>query len=96
MQLTAALREIGLDDLANRAALGEFNEFFGDHPVPLNALTKCLEAAHLVATDPTQRVQITTLLLNTMTGRFDATDEEAEEWTRSEEGQRIMRELHGD
>jgi hypothetical protein len=78
-KLAAALREAGLPEHAKRAAEGWFNEFFGRFPAP--QLTLVHDLVIYGKHDLAERVR---------NGEFDAGKEEADEWARSEEGQREL------
>jgi len=85
VMLATALRLAGLEPLAERAANGEFNEYFGPHATPelhLAAELACI--ATPAATAVRQR------LIN---GEFDAGSDESEEWGNSPEGQDTLRRL---
>jgi len=84
-KLSEALRSVGLIELAERAAAGEFNEYFGKHALPeiylVNELGKIGTGEAL---GMRQRV---------INGEFDAGSDESEEWANSEEGRQIAGEL---
>lgn len=86
-KLTAALREAGLDELAQRAAQGYYNEFFGPLGTPELTL-----AAELAQAGTTQALALRQRLIN---GDFDAGKDESEEWAASPDGQDAMRRLIG-
>lgn len=78
-KLTAALRAAGLTEMAERAAQGHYNEFFG--PLATPELTLAAELAQ-VGTVAALAVRV-----RLIDGEFDAGIEESEEWGSSPAGQ---------
>lgn len=88
-----ALAEIGFPDLAKRAAAGEWSDYFGPHAMPQHHLVAVLQER---ASDfPSKLDEIKAVIVRVMSGDFDATKEEADEWGASAEGQELFRELMG-
>lgn len=91
-KLVNALNAVGFHDLAERAATGEWNDYFGKHPLP---------QIHLVATlthyagrqGPVARTAAKKLVERVKDGDFDGTKEESDEWAASEEGQEAFNSL---
>ncbi len=79
-----ALAKIGLADMAMRAGMGEWNDYFGKSPFPQHALIEELRAVR------EQRPEIGELIEGviglTIEGAFDGTREESEAWAKSPEG----------
>lgn len=84
-KLSKALHKANLTDLANRAAAGEFNEFFGPHATPELLLSELLREAGTASA-----LAVRKRLIN---GDFDAGSDESEEWARSADGQNAMAQL---
>jgi hypothetical protein len=85
-RLADTLRQAELPELAERAAAGEFDDFQSVHPFP-----QIMLAGLLVDAGTDQALALRARLLD---GEFDATDEEADAWAESDEGQETFRELH--
>ena len=104
-----ALKREGLDDLAERAAAGEWNDYFGKHAMNMNHLAAVLRSrqhaifADLFAGDgppnklevEKNRLKFEGLLRRVMSGDFDATQQEAREWGQSDEGREVFGGLVG-
>lgn len=69
-----------MSGLAARAARGEFNDYFSEHPSPKTVL---VEALHM-------RGAPSELIERVVRGEFDSGREEAQEWRRSVEAQEIV------
>lgn len=82
----AAIREVATEPrhhkLAERAASGEFTDYYDAHECPITALFHLCRnyGLHTIA----ERVAL---------GEFDGTHEESEEWAKSPSGQGIAAEL---
>jgi hypothetical protein len=83
-KLRDALVAAGLDHLAERAARGEWNDYFGRHPMPQHHLVMTLRATAGDTVELQRRV---------IRGEFDGTAEEANEWACSPEGRATLAEL---
>jgi len=86
-----ALMDVGFTDLANRAADGEWNDYFGKHPMNIT---------HLIGTliqrkqdFPMKSDSIEDVIALAKSGHFDGTREEADEWAASPEGIETFKEL---
>jgi len=76
-RLQAALAELGLDALADRAAKGEFDDFSSSSPTPIGDLVTALESR---APGHAREADLLGLAARARTGAFDATKEEAQAW----------------
>jgi len=83
--LAQALREIGLNEMADKAATGYYHDFLSPLATPEIQL-----AADLAAVKTPEALALRRRVIN---GDFDATTEESEDWAQSEEGQEAMRNL---
>lgn len=105
-KLHDALKNVGLDDLAGRAATGEWNEYFGAYAFPQQQLTAEIQKEFFTVVaeayktgekpDPkeTKRANlINSITVRVMAGEFDATPEESKEWAASPEGQQTFGEF---
>lgn len=84
-KLSRALRDAGLEELAQRAEAGEFNDFFTWRTMPKRDLMEALSAAG----------GNEALMDRVAAGEFDSGQDEAREWYASPEG-RAMRDLMRD
>jgi hypothetical protein len=91
--LGAALTEAGLKPLASRAIDGEWNDYFGMHPVPKANLVILLKQEQQRTLNVMERTRIGRVIKRIEEGEFDSTLEEGNEWAASPEGQRAWREL---
>lgn len=74
----------GLPQLAARAALGEWNDYFGTHDLPqMDLLEELRGASKTYAADLASVNQVISRLID---GRYDGTKAESEEWQASPEG----------
>lgn len=94
-RLAAALRDVGLNEMADRAAGGYYDDFLSPLDLPLTVLAFDLAGAAVHEKDNDRAGQILELRERAMSGEFDATDEESEAWAASPEGQFAMRRLLG-
>lgn len=78
-RLAQALREAGLREMAAKAEKGQYDDFLSPNIQPIMDLVDELQAVGTPAAMELYR--------QAMAGEFDATQEEADEWARSEEGQ---------
>lgn len=91
-KLAAALREVATqanphnaakyETFAKRAETGEFDDFGSPHAAPIMQLNSELMAAGF-----------TKFAARVRDGEFDATDEEADEWAMSPDGQETLKKL---
>ncbi len=79
--LHADLMDAGLPHLAERAARGEWNDYFGEHDLPQHHLIGTLRGEIRLANPVRKR-----LIENIVKGKYDGTTQESEEWARSPEG----------
>jgi len=90
-QLAAALREVGLTEMADKAATGYYHDFLSPLDLPETQLVNDLAVA--AADHPDNEDAIMILRARVMQGQFDASTEESEEWANSPEGQGAMSKL---
>lgn len=81
-QLAAALRDAGLDAMADKAATGHWHDYLS--PLALPTLDLLAELAKL-RTPAAEAVA-----LRVMKGEFDASQSEAEEWAKTREGREAL------
>ena len=93
-KLAEALREVGLDAMADKAATGYYHDFLSPLDLPEIVLVNQLniEAIRQEANPDRQRA-ICELRDRVIHGDFDASAEESEAWAASSEGQDTMRRL---
>lgn len=84
-KLARALREIGLDAMADKAATGYWHDFLS--PLATPALDLLAKLAAL------RTIKANALATRVMNGEFDATQEEADDWAHSAEGMNILRQF---
>jgi hypothetical protein len=91
-KLAAALRAVGLNEMADQAATGYYHDFLSPLALPEIVLVNQLniEALKLPVQ---QRTPILELRQRVIDGDFDASEEEADEWANSQEGQDTFRSL---
>lgn len=82
------LIEAGLPHLADRAAQGEWNDYFGIHTLPQVELLRTLRSEVKLANAVRKR-----LIDDMVDGKYDGTKEESDEWGASPEGQEVYRQL---
>ena len=89
-QLAAALREVGLDAMADKAAIGYYHDFLSPLDLPEMVLVDdlALSAKHRPEDNATAILALRQRVIN---GEFDASAEESEEWANGPEGQDAMR-----
>jgi len=90
--LADALRGAGFEDLALRAEADEFHDFLADVPLPQMVLHDSLMDRVRTSTG-SQQMAAVALINRLKEGEFDASEEEGDEWARSEEGQATFAEL---
>lgn len=89
-KLAAALRELGLNDMAERAADGMYHDFLSPLAMPeMHLIRELTEAMHAVKPDAGQ--PIAKLRKRVIDGDFEASQEESDDWANSEEGQEAAR-----
>ena len=91
-KLADALAEVGLTDLAARAAEDEFHDFLSQHDMPdlelHGALLRLVQSG-----DPATVAAASAILVRHHQGEFDATLEESEAWADSDEGKAAFAKL---
>ena len=93
-KLAAALREVGLDDMATKAAEGYYHDFLSPLDFPEMQLEADLRAERDKQGQDMQRFhQIEALRQRHLNGDFDASTEESDEWAASPEGQDAFNQL---
>jgi hypothetical protein len=92
-KLAAALREVRLHTMADKAATGYYHDFLSPLELPEMQLVNDLGIA--AGARPAQAAAIMALRARVIDGDFDASAEESEAWAESEEGQETMRLLLG-
>lgn len=83
--LAQALREVGLDEMADAAATGFYHDFLSPLDLPELALVTALGAAATKHPDKAEAIEA--LRRRVIDGDFDASAEESDEWAASAEGQ---------
>jgi hypothetical protein len=92
--LAAALREVGLDRMAERAATGHYHDYLS--PLDFPELTLLDELTAEAGRRLETKGAIMALRRRVMSGEFDATKEESDAWANSPDGQAAIRRLiHG-
>lgn len=81
-KLAAALRDIDLQEMADKAATGYYDDFLSELTMPMIQLVSDLER---VGTTPALQLR-----KRVIEGEFDSTKEEADAWAASPEGQKTM------
>lgn len=89
-KLAAALREVDLPEMADKAAEGYYHDFLSPLDLPELALVGALGA---VAKNHPKMAEILLLRGRVIDGEFDATKEESDAWAKSPEGQEAFRKL---
>lgn len=89
-KLAAALREVGLDVMADQAATGYYHDFLSPLDTPeLQLISDLMD----VATINPNKDAILKLRDRVMQGEFDASKEESDAWAASPEGQAAFKML---
>lgn len=98
--LGRTLESVGLRDMARRARLGHFDNYFCPEEVAtgmeLNRLVAELKDASNLAfrfSNRDQAARIADVAVMVFDGEFDGTKEESERWVASPEGQAVLNEL---
>ncbi|MDA9539233.1 hypothetical protein ACM41_24340 [Bradyrhizobium sp. CCBAU 21362] len=95
-KLAAALRDVGLTDMADKAATGYYHDYLSPLDMPELELIRDLARAASMAEGrrgQDDAKKILELRRRAMNGDFDASEAESEEWAKSEEGQAAFRML---
>jgi hypothetical protein len=80
--LPTALREAGLDTMADKASTGYYHDFLS--PLDLPEMQLITELGVAATKHPDKAETITALRQRVINGEFDASLEESEEWAKSE------------
>jgi hypothetical protein len=91
-KLAAALRAVGLNEMADQAATGYYHDFLSPLALPEIALVNGLNVEALKLPE-SERGPILDLRDRVINGDFDASEEEADAWASSQEGQDTFRSL---
>lgn len=96
-KLAAALRDVGLDSMADKAATGFYHDFMSPLATPELQLLNDLAAVvvHTSRHDVEAAKKILELQHRVVNGDFDATTEEGDAWAESAEGQETLGALMG-
>lgn len=86
-KLAAALREVGLTTMADKAAEGYYHDFLSPLDFPEMALAADLAEVAAKAPSESQRDAILSVRSRHLDGEFDANLKESEEWASGPEGQ---------
>lgn len=89
--LADALRDVGLTEMADRAATGFYHDYLSPLATPELQLVHDLHQAALKRPDTAQ--SILALRRRVIDGEFDASTEESDAWAASEDGQDTFRRL---
>lgn len=89
--LANALRDVGLTDMAAKAATGWYHDFMS--PLDAPTLTLVDDLAVAAKNDSPQRAAILALRARAINGDFDATTAESRDWADSPEGQETVGKL---
>lgn len=89
--LAAALKEVLLNSMAEKAAEGYYHDFLSPLPLPEIQLVNDLEKAAKI--HPKRKEAIMALRSRVINGDFDANKEESDAWAASPEGQQAYRDL---
>lgn len=95
--LARCLEAVSLYDMARRARLGHFDDYFCppevDDGMNINRLVAELQDQARVQVTRSQRDRILELREQAINGEFDGTPEESDAWAKSESGQAVFNEL---
>ena len=91
--LAEALRELGLNEMADKAAKGWYHDYLSPLDTSVITLVDDLAVAASHHMDNVKAIMF--LRGQVMEGKFDATREESDEWAKSPEGQETFRKLIG-
>lgn len=93
-KLARHLREVGLEDMAKKAEAGHYSDYESPLDLPATQLEEDLRAARDANNHDIQKyAAIERVRLMHVDGQFDATDEEADAWAASPDGQAAFKEL---
>ena len=86
--LAQELRNVGLIEMADRAATGWYHDYLS--PLATPAVTLANDLAVAAKNDSPHRAAIVALRARHLKGDFDATKEESDDWMKSPEGQEAI------
>lgn len=89
--LAEALRELGLQEMADRAATGWYHDFLSPLDAPCMTLVNDLAVA--AGRYPEHKGAIMALRQRVMNGDFDASPAESDDWAKSPEGRETFAKL---
>jgi hypothetical protein len=89
--LAQALREVGLEEMAEKAATGFYHDYLSPLDMPETQLINDLAQAAAMEPGLDRAKKILALRGHVINGDFDATAEEGDAWARSPEGQAAFR-----
>lgn len=91
--LAQALRDVGLDEMAGKAATGYYHDFLS--PLATPEMQLCNDLLFEVHFHPESEYTEarTVLRQRVINGDFDASTEESDDWAKSDEGQAAFRQL---
>jgi hypothetical protein len=93
-KLASALREVGLDGMADLAWTGYYHDFLSPLELPEMTLVNQLNIEATKPANVKHRMAIAELRNRVINGEFDASAAESEAWAASPEGQAAMEKLH--
>jgi hypothetical protein len=88
-KLAEALREVGLDKMAEKAATGYYHDYLS--PLDLPEMQLMTELGLAAGKNFERTAAILALRKRVIDGDFDASEEESDAWAASEDGQEAMR-----
>jgi len=91
IKLAETLRAAGLLNMARSADGDHYNDYFSLLDAPALQLMRDLGTALGASTDPEQKLAIQRIIDRHKNGEFDATENEAKEWSRTPEGKRALK-----
>ena len=92
-KLAEALRNVGLNQMADRAAEGYYHDFMSPLPLPEMQLVRDLTDAMYDGRSADAGQPLAALRKRVIDGEFDATAKESEEWAASPEGREAFNAL---
>jgi hypothetical protein len=94
-KLAAALREVGLNKMADKAAEGYYHDFLSPLATPTMQLVNDLAGAAKATNNVALSGKIIALREDVMLGLHDASKEESDAWADSDEGRAAFAALTG-
>lgn len=93
--LALELDKLGLDQLAANARNDEYHDYLSPHAMPSLMLEADLRIAREDCEDTERAAAIEAIRQRHLSGDFDASAEESDEWAASEDGQATFAEFLG-